>query len=283
MSGGHLVTDDGVELWYRRLGDGRDPLVVPGAVVDADLEDLAGVDRQVVFVDPRNRGRSATVTDPARLGFHREVQDLEVVRMSLRFETMSVLATSYLAGVAARYAVEHPARVTRLVLVNPIGPVAGLAPPQEPDPGALARLDQLRAGGLPERDPRAYCEEWRRVYLAAQVGDPEALERIRSRPCAHPNEWPDHVTRALAHVFVDLGLHDWRPELGRLEIPTLVLQSDLGGARREVAEQWILALPDARLVMMEEVGRHPWVEAPERFFPVVDTFLGGAWPNGAVR
>lgn len=280
----HVVAGDGAALWCRSVGTDGEPLVVPGAVVDADLEPLAA-HRRVVFYDSRNRGRSDAVHDPARLGFGREVADAELVRAHAGLERTAWMGWSYLAGVVVRHALAHPVRVTRIVLVAPVGPasVLGSTTVFDAPPGGLARLDQLRAEGVDRRDPERFCAAWREVHLPLQVGDPATLARMRSHPCRWPNEWPDHVTAAVAHVLVDLGIYDWRSELGGLDLPVLVIHGTDDPGNREAAVGWVTALPDARLIELDGVRRLPWIEAPDRFFGLVGEFLDGGWPADARR
>jgi pimeloyl-ACP methyl ester carboxylesterase len=45
---------------------------------------------------------------------------------------------------------------------------------------------------------------------------------------------------------------------------------------------WAGMLPNARLLTIENAAHAPWIEAPERVFEGIDSFLGGAWPDGAM-
>jgi pimeloyl-ACP methyl ester carboxylesterase len=276
---------DGTNIWTRTVGDGSAPVLVPGAVVDQDLEMLAGADRPAFFYDVRNRGRSDAVDDPEAMGFRQEVRDIDEVRQALGLERMALVGSSYLGAVTARYALDNPGRVTRLVLISAPGPMteSSVNSVPAPAPDALAALDQLQASGADVSDPERYCAEWRRVFLSAQMGDPEALQRSRGEPCRYKNEWPENVTKAVAHVFLDLGFYDWRHELAQLNVPCLVVHGSADSVPREAAEAWVVAMPEARLLSMEGVGRYPWLEAPERFFDEVGEFLDGAWPKAARR
>lgn len=285
MARGQLETADGARLWHRTAGPATaSPLIVPGAVVDEDLAPLAEHHR-VVFYDSRGRGRSDAIADPTRLSFGLEVDDAERVRASLGAERASWLGWSYVAGVVVRHALAHLVRIDRLVLVAPIGPAASLGSEMVHDasPAGLARLDQLRAAELDRDDPERFCEEWRSVYMPLQVCDPVSLERTRSRPCAHANEWPAHVTTTLAHVFISLGSYDWRPELGGLDVPVLVVHGADDVGQRDAAVAWVTALPDARLLELDGVRRLPWLESPDAFFAPVREFLAGTWPAAAHR
>ena len=105
------------------------------------------------------------------------------------------------------------------------------------------------------------------------MGDPAAFDRLQAEPCACRNEWPDHVARALAHVFIDLGIYDWRDELRRLDVPTLVVHGEADQIPLRSAEEWRDALPAAQLLPLAGVGHFPWVEATDAFFGAVRTFL----------
>ena len=65
-SEGFLLTDDGLHLYYQRVGSGEPTLVVPnGLVYVSDFEPLTK-HRTVIYYDVRNRGRSDAVTDPTK-------------------------------------------------------------------------------------------------------------------------------------------------------------------------------------------------------------------------
>lgn len=274
-------------LWFRDVGprgtaEAPVPtLIMPGAANDADLEVLAVPGRRVVFYDTAGRGRSEPVA-PRRLRFADQVADLAAVRAGLGIDRCGVLGWSLWAGVAALDAAAHPDGVSCLVVVAPVGLHLGAGGGSvEAPPGVLAHLDQLRAEGVDRDDPEAFCEAWRAAYLPLQLADPAAAVAVRSRPCRHPNEWPDRVTATLAHLLVDLGRYDWRGELGGLGVPTLVVHGTADAGNRAAAEEWAATLPVARLLRLDGVGRLPWLEAPTALAAAVGDMLEDRWPEGA--
>jgi pimeloyl-ACP methyl ester carboxylesterase len=208
-------------------------------------------------------------------------------RAHLVGHSMGGLAVS---GVAQR----HPERVDRLLMVCPLPPVRSPGPELRAeaeaarrrgrarvDAAGLARLEELRAAGLPARDPAAFCREHRRVHLPRQLADPASVDRVRSDPCALPNEFPDRVEAHLARLFAAFGDWDWRPAAATIRAPTLVVQGTEDGVPLAAARLWSDAIPGARLLPVERAGHYPWVERPELFFPAAETFLRGGWPDGA--
>jgi pimeloyl-ACP methyl ester carboxylesterase len=168
-------------------------------------------------------------------------------------------------------------------MVSPIGLRADvpLEPNSAPPPHLLARLDQLEADGLKQTDPAEHCREWRKIYVPRLLADPARFDDIRGDPCECPNEWPDHMMQAMAHIFLDLDEWDWRGQLSSVTAPTLVVYGLEDTMPLWAVKEWTDELPVARLVAMPAVGRMPWVERPEQFHSVVDTFLRGSWPAEA--
>ncbi|WP_309890623.1 hypothetical protein [Archangium sp.] len=49
----------------------------------------------------------------------------------------------------------------------------------------------------------------------------------------------------------------------------------------EGAREWAASIPGARLLAIPGAGHAPHLERPDLFFPAVDAFLAGGWPEGA--
>lgn len=251
-------------------------VVVPCCGNGAELDELSGCGAQLLRYDVRSRGASDAVTDPGRLGFRAELVDLAVTLDIHEIARASVVAWSYHAGVAVRFALEHPQRVDRLVLVAtvPTHTAPDTRAGREPSPAQLAHLDQLRADDLPTTDPEAWCAAWRAVYVPLRMGRPEAFADL-APVCHLANEHPAHVTRTVIAALSELMPYDWRAELRQLAVPVLVVHGTLDPDPIEHAEEWVQVVPDSRLLPVEGAGTIPWVEAPDRFFPTVNRFLAG--------
>ena len=74
----------------------------------------------------------------------------------------------------------------------------------------------------------------------------------------------------------------YRREARTLATPRLVIQGERDFIPMNGSREWVAGNPNARLFVIPAVGHFPHVEAPETFFPAVETFLRGGWPEGAV-
>ena len=120
---GYVTTDDDVRLWFQTVGTGSQVVVIPnGIVLLDDFRPLAD-GRTLVFYDVRNRGRSDTLTDPAKLarGIHNDVDDLDAVRRHLALDRVNLIGHSYMGLMVILYAMKYPSHVDRIVQQHPVG------------------------------------------------------------------------------------------------------------------------------------------------------------------
>lgn len=292
---GFLATPDGLRLYYRKVGDSPRIVIQPGRLFAyADFEWL-GKHYTLISYDMRNRGRSDLVADDAAISFEHDVADLETVRKHFGVERMALMGYSYLGKIVVLYALQHPARVDRIVQFGAVGPDFGTEYRPEyvfnddpVDPEALARLRAMRS----ERNyhvthPREYCrEEWSVAQIPRLVGDPARADRVRIDVCDMPNEWPILQARHLRLHFEESGMTHRTPRdaLPELRSPVLTVHGTRDrNAPYGAGREWAYLLPNARLLTVEGAGHHAFGEQPEVVMPAVKRFLDGAWPDNAVK
>ena len=105
MSEGFVTTDDGLRLFYRRVGEGPLTLMLNGVPFVDDFAPLAE-GRSIVFFDNRCRGRSDAARDMSQIerGIHHDVDDLDALRRHFGAAQVNVIGLSYAGVTAALYA-----------------------------------------------------------------------------------------------------------------------------------------------------------------------------------
>ncbi|KAA5804751.1 alpha/beta fold hydrolase [Alkalicaulis satelles] len=176
-----------------------------------------------------------------------------------------ILGGSSLGGLVSwRYAALHPERVEALVLVSPGGyPIHGVS--DEPAPLPLPVRIYLTTA--PEVGVRAAT---RSLYADPSLVTDEQVARIRAM-MRTPG-----VPEALVARIEQFTLPDPEPDLARVTAPALLLWGAADAmVPAEHGPRFAAALPDARLVVLENVGHMPMEEAPQDSLQVVRNFLAG--------
>lgn len=270
-----------VSLYVDVVGEGE-PLVLMHGGPSADLWTLAAFRRcadqfRLVFYDHRCNGRSTGVP-VSTMTWENLTADADALREHLGFERWSVLGHSFGGHVALEYALRHPERVSRLVLL---------------DTGADARWSRDNApmvlaqrGYSPARVELA--RRWfrgeltRREYLPIFVRIAGAYMhsggwRATAREMAEGG-WRSRL-RPEALIFAGKHLCDgWSvvDRLGHITAPTLVMAGREDFVfPPECQQELVDGIPNARLLLVDEAGHNPQDERPDVVLTALRTFLSG--------
>ena len=293
IESGYLTADDGVRLFYSKVGGGPQIVIIPARFyLLTDFQRLAA-GRTLIFYDMRDRGASDAVTDPHKLTIEDDVKDLDSVRRHFHADKPDLIGWSYLGMMVILYATEHPDNTGRIVQLGPLSRKPGATFPKAltagdedrvPDPAEDKKLNELYRNGYAREHPKEYCEMDWKIQAQRLVGNPANAARIPS-PCDLPREWPinlyAHFGASMASIQF-LKISD--ESLAKVIMPVLTIHgtkdrnAPYGGGR-----EWDLILPNARLVTVLGAAHMSWVDAPEIVFSSIDTFLAGKWPESAKR
>ena len=281
-----LTTADGRRLAYRRAGSGR-PLLCHGGGPGFSalyLGNLGGLDEQLELVqlDPRGTGESDRPADSRAYTIGDYADDVEELRKHLGLDRISLFGHSHGGVVAIDYAARYPDRVERLVLASTL---ARFAPEQERameagmaarsgEPwyaDAVAALEAEQAGNFSSDEELAELVFRELPLYFAHYGDAERayVDTLRT-------ETPNADTLRFFNQEI-FPAFDLRPELGRIEAPTLVITGEEDFITGPVcADEIAGGIAGAEKVVLPGIGHFIFVEAPEQFREPVLSFLGVA-------
>jgi len=257
------VSDRRVSVWQKKVspnikvaGSGSPVVFLHGAgglVWDEFLDKLA--ERHTVYA-PEHPG--TTEGDPEAIAQIDNLWDLVLYYYelldALGLKSAPVIGHSFGGMVAAELAASNPERVSKLVLIAPIG----LWREDTPIPNWMTITP---ASDLPKyllRDPEG--------PIAQQMfgtPDPEGMIRmIWSMGCTGKFVWP----------IPDKGL---KKRIHRIQAPTLVVWGkDDRLVPPAYAQEFVSRIPGSRIEWIAEAGHLPTVEQPARLLAAVEAFLG---------
>ncbi len=283
------MTVNGKKLWVEREGEGEPLIVLTGGPADSHFLLHPTFSRladqfEIIYYDYAGRGRSEA---PSEATFAGDVEDLEGLRKALGFETWNVYGFSYGGLVAQAFALEHPERVTRLVLANTLHSPEMWQRNHEninrelenQFPEVWDEILKLKAQGVHSSDPR--------MRSHFNIHSPLIRFHDASNRALMPDLSDEINPRDLDLYFRFVGqdidwfvggevakIPDFRPRLKELTMPMLILAGRYDRALYPKLQfEFKKAAPQAEFVMMEKSGSYSHVEEPDTLFPVVRVFL----------
>lgn len=291
---GYVKTTDGVRLFFQKVGDGPQVVIIPAALFVFDYFRHLARGRTLIFYDMRNRGRSDRVEDGARITIEADVQDMEAIRQHFGVERFSTIGYSYLGLMVVLYAMENPERVDRIVQIGAVPlkfdteypdhlTMAGEPPPVAEE--KLAELRKLRERNYHVDHPKEFCEKQWESLRNWLVGDPAKAARVEPNVCEYPNEWPVNFERHLEHHFVGSvqKLDVPREAVAQVQVPVLTVHGTRDrNAPYGAGREWALLLPNARLLTVKGAAHQVWAD-DRSVLDAISSFLGGQWPERAEK
>ena len=216
-----------------------------------------------IAVDLRGYGLSDKPTDEGAYSLDAYCADVDALLEALGLPSMCLIGQSMGGGLALRYALRNPARVSRLVLVNPIGLVS------------IAYLQTLRTL------PRSVIATIGR-RLVPRPAVELILRYVAYADAAQPTErdvdeyWaPTQLSGFVNAARSALSEFDWRPltamEAQSLVVPTMVILGTKDRLIRNAA--WAAGRLRGSDVQAVEGGHCVLEENPAKVYEIAGNFL----------
>jgi pimeloyl-ACP methyl ester carboxylesterase len=260
-----------------------------GAYWEATIDALTAVGHRVIVPDQIGFGKSSKPTD-VQYSFHELVRHTTTLLDQLGVDQVTVVGHSMGGMVASRFAIDHPERTARLVLLNPIGleDYQRFAPYKTVD-----AWHQAESGKTPERI-RAYMQEsyfdgqWTPAY--------DALVALQAGFVTGPDA--DQIARVSALTYDMIYTQPVANEWDRITSPTLLVIGErdrtalLKGAVTDevratmgrydtLGERTSAAIAGSTLVEFPSVGHLPQFERTDETHAAILSFIAGSPVPGA--
>ena len=227
IEGDHVVTHDGVRLYFKDWGPKDGPVVTfsHGWPLNSDSWEsqmlfLAGHGFRVVAHDRRGHGRSSQPWDGNDMDHYAD--DLAAVIHALDLRDATLVGFSTGGGEVARYIGRHgTSRVKKVVLVSAVTPFM-LKTEDNPDGVPIEVFDGIRAGQLANR-----AQLYRDIPSGPFYGF--------NRPGAQPSQglidswWAQGMQGGHKNTYDSIAAFsatDMRADLAKIDVPTLVIHGD---------------------------------------------------------
>jgi pimeloyl-ACP methyl ester carboxylesterase len=215
-SKGYADAAEGLRVYYEVFGKGEPIVVLAGGFGNTtSMAPTIGPlsrERQVIGIDLEGHGRTALRKTP--MSHDRNGDDVAAVLSHLKIAKADVAGYSHGGDAAIRMAIRHPERVRNLIVISTAAERDGWYPE------ALKGMEAVSS---------AQAKEMQKTPLYLQYYAPVA---------PHPEQFPVLLDRMGELMKKD---YDWRPEIAKLRVPTLLLFADHDAiSMRHIAEFFAL-------------------------------------------
>jgi proline-specific peptidase len=267
-----ITLPDSYKLNVEELGSGF-PLILlhggPGLdhqMFRPYLDSLAA-EYRLLYVDERGQGRSERV-DPATLSLDRFARDVDLLAQALRLDRFALLGHSFGAIVATYHALELGTAAAYVISGGADESDAMLADVE-------ASLEALGEAGKPiaaswEDEKTVQTEEQLKQLLRVQM--PFHFHREPPPGYGEDTVGSPEVLRHFANA--GYGDFDYRPQLGRVAKPTLVVVGEHDRTTTPRAAQILHeGIAGSELVVIPDAGHMTFVEQTDVYLDAVRRFL----------
>jgi non-heme chloroperoxidase len=255
-----------IKMHYIDTGVGdRNIVFVPGWTMTAEvwreqIPYFSSRGFRVIAFDPRSQGQT-TKTEEGNT-YHQQAADLHAFLKALKLERLQTTLVGWSAGVSVLLdylSSPETSQPERLVLVDGFPMMrkeadypSGLTPQQ-------ARTEALRF----EEDRTKATDQFVRGMFKSKQNE-LTYKELSDGALKTP-------TGTAMALYFDLYTADRRPALSRIGVPTLVLVSS---DNRVLGEDMRSKIQNAKLEVVENAGHALFLEKPQTFNQMLETFLG---------
>lgn len=256
-----FIESQGVKIHYlaKNLHDTKKPaiLFVPGVMMPAwiweNQIDYFSKNYRVVAMDPRSQGDS----DQSSEGHYAlsMAKDIKTVVEALQLDSLVLVGWSLAVSEVVNYAAHFGSHVLRgLVLVDGL---VGLDPSVSFYQSTIDYWSQLQMDRIPK------TREFIKIIFKQPHPD-EYLEKLTEVALRTP-------TNTVMTLIDNYILQDFRPLLKLINTPTLIATTE--GPRLGYMQSMQQLLPNARLEIFKSAGHALFVDQPEEFNHLLESFI----------
>ena len=265
-----IVRANGIDFHVEEHGNGTPLVLLHGFTGSAASwsslsRDLARLHR-VIAIDIIGHGASSAPADPSRYESEQALRDLAEVTAQLGIDRAAWLGYSMGGRLALGMALDHPDRVSALILESA---TAGIQ--DEHERQLRAEADLTLARRIEDIGVEAFVDEWEQLpiwdsqrTLPVEVLLLQRDIRLRNRAVGLAN--------SLRGMGQGAQPSYW-DRLSEIDIPVLLMAGALDRKFVGIAGQMGIRIADATLSVIPEAGHAVHLERPSEFFEDVYEFL----------
>lgn len=276
---GYSTNSDGSKTYYKTFGKGEPLLIINGGpgMNSNGFEDMAKTlaeKQETIIYDQRGTGKSKLKDlNSKTISMKIMADDIESLRKHLKIQKWNILGHSFGGMLGSYYATVYPNSINKLVLSSSGG----------------VDLTLLKTENLIERNlTKAEKDSLNYWNTKIEKGDTSHETRLgRGRALAPAYVYDQKYVPIIAErltqgnskinglLWEDMQKinFDCKPKLKSFKNPVLIIQGKQDVISNEIGELAHKTFPNSKLILLENCRHYGWLDAKEKYFSEVNSFL----------
>lgn len=229
---------------------------------------------QTIIYDQRGTGKSTLKNlNSETISMRLMADDIETLRKHLKIKKWSILGHSFGGMLACYYATIYPESIDKLVLSSSGGIDLSLLEGGNAIESSLSPIEKdsmrywnikIQNGDTSHGARLARGRAMAPAYVYDRKFIPQIAERLTQG---------NSTINSLLWNDMQKTKFDCKPNLKSFQKPVLIIQGKQDIVSKEIGEIALETFPNAKMVLLENCKHYGWLDAEEKYFAEIESFL----------
>jgi proline iminopeptidase len=276
---GYAINNDLSKTYYKTFGKGEPLLIINGGpgMNSNGFEDMAkilGQSQKTILYDQRGTGKSKlSKIDSKTISMKIMADDIESLRKHLKIKKWNILGHSFGGMLASYYATLYPSSINKLVLSSSGGVDLSLLKGPNLIEKNLTKVekdsmdywnDKIEKGDTSHKARLARGRAMAPAYVYDEKFIPIIAERLTQG---------NSKINGLLWADMQKNNFDCKAKLKNFKNQVLIIQGKEDIISNEIGELTKQTYPNAKLILLEHSKHYGWLDAREKYFSDINSFL----------
>jgi proline iminopeptidase len=276
---GYAKNNDSSLTYYKTFGKGEPLLIINGGpgMNSNGFEDMAKTlakSQETIIYDQRGTGKSKLADlNSTTISMQLMADDIESLRKHLKIEKWNVLGHSFGGMLASYYAMFYPNSINKLILSSSGGLDLTLLKGENLIEAGLNQSqkdslnywnDKIKKGDTTHTTRLGRGRAMAPAYVYDQKYVPVIAERLTQG---------NSTLNSLLWGDMQKMNFDCKNKFSNFKNPVLIIQGKQDIISKEIGEISLKAFPNSKMVLLENCKHYGWLDAKEKYFSTIETFL----------
>jgi proline iminopeptidase len=276
---GFSKNTDSSQTYYKIFGKGTPILIINGGpgMNSNGFEPMAKIlaeKHQTIIYDQRGTGKSVLKELNAKtVSMKLMAEDIESLRKHLKIEKWTILGHSFGGMLASYYATIYPNNIDKLVLSSSGGVDLSLLKGENLIEAGLSKIEKDSLKYWNDKIEKGDTTYTARIGRGRAMAPAYVYDRKFVPIIAERLTQGNSTINSLLWGDMQKTNFDCKNKFSNFKNPVLIIQGKQDIISAAIGEISLKAFPNSKMVLLENCRHYGWLDAEEKYFGTIESFL----------